>query len=229
MSDYRPELTRTPMPTRIRALPIDRGYPVPWFVQWVDGQPEFRAMDLSKFECAIHDRCCWVCGQRLGAHLAFVIGPMCAINRTSSEPPCHLECARWSAIHCPFLSRPHMVRREGNIPLDLKAHKGDAAIERNPGCAGVWITKRYTPFRAPGAAGTGWLIEMGPADSVEWYAEGRPATREEVEKSIESGLPLLAAQCEKEPWHRQDDCRRALEQARRAIDRWLPAAEEVRV
>jgi hypothetical protein len=37
----RPELTELPL--RMRGLPLDeRGYPVPWFVAWIDGKPEFR-------------------------------------------------------------------------------------------------------------------------------------------------------------------------------------------
>ena len=32
-----------PLPRRFLGLPIDdRGYPVPWFVHWVDGKPDFR-------------------------------------------------------------------------------------------------------------------------------------------------------------------------------------------
>jgi hypothetical protein len=82
----RPELG--PLPERIKQLPIDeRGYPIPWFVDWVDGKPEFRAMDGRKLVRAIKERLCWVCGQPLGVNLAFVAGPMCGINRVSSRTP----------------------------------------------------------------------------------------------------------------------------------------------
>src|SRR5580692_7475343 len=97
------------LPRRMTALPIDeRGYPVPWFVDWIDGKPEFRAMDPRKFVRAIKEKLCWVCGQRLGVNVCFVAGPMCGINRTSSEPPSHRECAVWSAQNCPFLNNPRM-------------------------------------------------------------------------------------------------------------------------
>ena len=33
MSTYRPELE--PLPDRMKRLPVHRGYPVPWFVEWV--------------------------------------------------------------------------------------------------------------------------------------------------------------------------------------------------
>src|SRR5690242_2247182 len=108
----RPELEQ-PLPDRIARLPLDeRGYPVPWFVDWVDGKPEFRAMDPAKWKRAVKERLCWVCGDRLGVLLVFPIGPMCGINRTTAEPPSHRDCALWSVRNCPFLSRPHMVRRE---------------------------------------------------------------------------------------------------------------------
>jgi len=147
---------------------------------------------------------------------------MCAVNRTSAEPPGHAMCAWWSAVNCPFLSRPHMVRREDaafNSSL-----QGSAAITRNPGCVGVWVTGTYLPFRVPvTAAPTGWLIEMGPPYRVEWYCEGRPATRAEIETSIDSGMPFLAAACEQEPTPaRRADARLALAAARSAVAALLP-------
>ena len=188
----RPELGV--IPKRLRHLPIDsRGYPVPWFVEWIDGEPEFRVMSGEKFQLAIIDRRCWVCGGPLGRNMTFVAGPMCLINHTSPEPPSHHGCAEWSAKHCPFLSRPKMERREDD---QVNAeHTGDGAIRRNPGCTALVTTRGYTPFKAPGAATIGWLIAMGEFEKVEWYAEGRQATRAEVAHSVETGLPLLEDIC----------------------------------
>jgi hypothetical protein len=196
----RPELT--PLPPRLLALPVDkRGYPVPWFVEWINGEPEFRAMDVDKWKFAIARGVCWVCGTPLGAHRVFVIGPMCAVNRTTSEPPCHLECAEWSARNCPFLARPQMVRREDeaiNRELALTNAAG-TAITRNPGVALLWNTRRghYRLYRA-GGGGTGHLFELDAPDSVLWFCEGRPATRAEVLHSIDTGLPLLRTIAEQE-------------------------------
>lgn len=186
----RPELEA--LPARLQRLPIDdRGYPVPWFVAWVDGRPEFRAMDAAKFIAAVKERRCWVCGDRLGVHLSFVIGPMCGINRTTSEPPSHHECAQWSARKCPFLTRPHMVRREDDFTEEMRnAPDGDVGIPilRNPGVALVWNTRGYQLTREPNGR---YLITVGEPESIEWYAEGRPATRAEVEHSVTTGLPAL--------------------------------------
>lgn len=189
--ELRPELP--PLPERIRKLPVDRrGYPVPWFVAWVDGEPEFRAADGQKYRRALHEHLCWTCGERLGTHLSFVIGPMCAVNRISAEPPSHHDCAVFSAIACPFLSRPHMRRREGGLPAEASDAPG-MAILRNPGVALVWTTRAMGLVRAPRPDGTdGVLVRFGRPSRVECFAEGRPATRDEVVASITGGLPLLA-------------------------------------
>jgi hypothetical protein len=179
------------IPDRIRNLPVDeRGYPVPWFVDWIDGKPEFRAMDGRKFARCINEKLCWVCGERLKKHVAFVIGPMCTITRTSAEPPSHLDCAEWSVKACPFLSKPQMKRREDDLINNENTHGRVAgvAILRNPGVSAIWITTRYTIF--PDDNGRP-LLEVGDPVSLTWWREGRDATRSEVIASVESGLPLL--------------------------------------
>jgi hypothetical protein len=171
-------------------LPLDRrGYPVPWFVAWVNGEPEFRAMDYGKWRRAMKEKLCWVCGGKLGRWQTFVIGPMCGINRTTAEPPCHRTCAQWSARNCPFLSRPHMVRREDEVMCAARENVAGTMIPRNPGVSLLWTTDSYTIFDDSKG---GKLIQIGEPDSVEWWAEGKPATREQVEASVNSGLPLLA-------------------------------------
>lgn len=209
-------MTLDTLPLRMKDLPRDqRGYPVPWFVDWLDGVPEFRAMDRVKFARALRERLCWVCGQRLGVHVSFVAGPMCGVNRTSSEPPSHRECAQWSAINCPFLSNPKMVRREDDLMNNPKLREQAAgfAITRNPGVAMVWTTRSYEVVNV----GNGSLITMGEPESVEWFASGRKATREEVDGSIETGLPILEGVA-----RQQAGGIEALRQAQRRLERWLP-------
>ncbi len=172
------------MPPQIACLPRDvRGFPVPWFVAWVDGKPMFHAADSAKLSEAVRFRKCWVCGQKLGRFSAFVIGPMCSINRVSAEPPSHLECAEFSVKACPFLSKPKMGRMDeikgGIVPGFM--------IKRNPGVACIWITPAFQIERDNG----GMLFRLGEPSRTLWYAEGRPATRDEVMASIESGMPIL--------------------------------------
>jgi hypothetical protein len=182
----------------MKDLPVDdRGYPVPFFVAWVGDKPEFRAMDKDKFLRCVRQKLCWVCGNRLGVNVCFVAGPMCGINRTSSEPPSHLECGRWSAQNCPFMVNPRMVRREDDLLNNAKlvANAPGAAIARNPGVAMLWITRGFEIIQTK----TGPLFHMGEAESVEWWACGKPATRAQVMESIDTGLPILEAAVAQEP------------------------------
>jgi hypothetical protein len=182
-------------PRFMQKLPIDkRGYCVPWFVDWVNGEPEFRAMDLRKFRKAITNRLCWTCGNPLFAEAVFVIGPMCAVNRISSEPPSHRECAEYAARYCPFLSKPHMTRRDDDEFHKNKLPAPGVMVERNPGVTLLWYTRRYTFMNVKGRAGAGdgVLFQLvGRPFKLEWYSRGRLASREEIRDGFESGLPLL--------------------------------------
>jgi hypothetical protein len=184
------------MPPRIARLPLDRrGYPVPWFVAYIDREPDFRVVRPRGVDQALSESRCWICGQlMLDTRVAYVVGPMCAVNRTSAEPPSHRDCARYAARACPFLTRPHARRRENNLPENGGAP--GLMIRRNPGVALVWITRQ--PLRVFEDGRGGRLFDIGEPVAAEWYAEGRSATRAEVMASIESGLPILRAEAEKD-------------------------------
>lgn len=176
-----------PPPARWNKLPIDRrGYPVPFFVDYVNGEPDHRIMAAYKVPMAIKRRLCWLCGQKLDDVVASVIGPMCAITRTIGEPPSHPECARYGAIACPHLTRPLAQRRPVDVP---GATFQEGGLRRNPGAVCVWMSRGVRPFRA----GRSILFDLGDELPVatEWYAQGRPALRSEVEASIDSGLHIL--------------------------------------
>lgn len=198
------------VPRGIRELPVDeRGYPVPWFVQWVDednratepghGTPEFRVMDSRKLERAIAEGLCWVCGRHLGRLGSFVLGPMCAVNRNSAEPPSHIDCALWSVRACPFLTRPGMRRREGGLPEGHREPDG-VMLRRNPGVMLVWVSDTWYPhtFRNPLNNQIERLIDIGEPVKTLWYREGRRAIREEILESIEGGIPTLMELAERQ-------------------------------
>ena len=199
----RPEL-RQPLPPRMRKLSVDaRGYPVPWFVHWLpDGTPEHRAMDTKKWPRAVHERLCWTCGEPMGKFLTFVIGPMCGVNRTTAEPASHLDCAIWSAQNCPFLSRPHATRRDVDTTQERFAHlRTDPAgigIARNPGVTLLWTTMTFYQWRPSArnradcpAINDGPLLHIGDPIAIRAFAEGREATRAEIDESTRTGLPAL--------------------------------------
>lgn len=192
-----PSIASIPIPERIKSLSLGpNGYPVPWFVAWVGEKPEFRAMDPVKLVRAVRESRCWVCGQRMTREKSFVIGPMCAVTRTNAEPPSHPECALYSVRACPFLTRPHMVRRENDLPEGAGFSAG-LAIKRNPGCCAIWTRAGAVDFFPDRPTG-GILFKIGEPTSVTWWCEGRPATRDEVLDSIESGIPLLGAESKEE-------------------------------
>jgi hypothetical protein len=193
--DGRQEMTREPAmtdaPTAIAHLPVNKaGYPVPWFVDrtldTADGEPDFRVADSRKLRDAIRFRLCWVCGKQRGRYGSFVVGPMCAINRTNAEPPCHRDCAVYSATHCPFLTRPSMVRRDKHLP-DARIDPAGVMILRNPGVALVYTARNFRPYPVD----NGVLWDMGAYTELQWFAEGREATVAEILASIESGIPAL--------------------------------------
>lgn len=203
-------LWREDIPVRMRMLPLDRrGYPVPWFVAWLrldgteckpgEGTPDFRVIGSQKIVRAVRERRCWLCGLPLGSHLAFVIGPMCAVNRINSEPPSHRDCARFALQACPFLSNPNMRRNER---IDLPPGSLDAPglhLDRNPGVMAMWITRTYRLVHVDGIVGNpGTLFELGTPSGVEWWAKGQPAKRVDVEAALHSGLSILKEQAERD-------------------------------
>lgn len=197
--DYRANL-----PTSMTTLPVDEaGRPVPTFVQWIDDKPDFRVMSSQHLRRCVMDHKCWVCGHPLGRYAAFVVGPMCLVNLNSAEPPSHYNCAFYSATHCPFLVNPNKVRRETHLP-DGMGEPAGVMIRRNPGVTAVIVVTSWTAYRD----GPGLLFNIGTKrlgghpdfiDRVEWYREGRTATRAEILESLGGGIPLLAEACDGDP------------------------------
>lgn len=186
---YHASIAALPTPARIQALSTDRrGFPVPWFVYTTAAGPDHRIVDQSKIPIAVANRLCWICGQPLGKTFTFAIGPMCAVNRVSSEPPSHDECARYAVQACPFLSRPEAHRRRAGLPEDeLLIAAAGIMLDRNPGVTLLWATRDYRPK----LVGNGVLFTIGDPVSVEWMTHGRPATRAEAASALYRGLPTL--------------------------------------
>jgi hypothetical protein len=210
MTEYNPAIAKLNMPRRFRKLPVDeRGYPVPKFVAYVNGKPDFRALDYKFFGQAFTQNLCWLCGERLGQHVAFVLGPMCAVNRINSEPPSHLDCARFAVKACPFLTQPRRRRNDQDLPWNA-APPGGIMIERNPGVSLVWVCETYKALRLDDDS---ILFRVGEPSMLEWYCHGRKATRAEIMESIETGIPILRGMAEKEGRKAVEDLERQYERA----------------
>jgi hypothetical protein len=165
----------------MKGLPVDaRGYPIPHFVAWVDGKPDFRLLDDAKFARSLSEKTCTVCGIPLGRFKSFVGGPMNVLQRICGEPPMHRDCALFAVQACPFLLLPLARRRLANLPDDLQRVPGEEMFEEgNPGVTSIWTC---TEFRAGRHVR---IFELGQATSLEWFTEGRPATTEEIAAACE--------------------------------------------
>jgi hypothetical protein len=186
MNRLNEKIAHLKMPARIAKLPIsDTGFPVPWFVAWIDGVPDFRIVDTPKIARAHTYGLCWLCGEPLGRFKCFVIGPMCAVNRVTAEPPCHRDCAEYAQRACPFLTQPRMKRNDKGM-TDYRAPPGEM-IARNPGVTVLWVCHEYSLMQVNNGA----LFRVGAPVEVVFFAQGRQATRAEIMESIETGYPLL--------------------------------------
>lgn len=174
-----------PIPPRMAHRPINRrGFPVPWFVTEKDASGDWDFVNVHPLRVveAVSRGVCFLCGERLGKYVAFVIGPMCSINRVSAEPPVHRECAEYAVRACPFLVNPNTRRNE-------KAARGDGSttpgimIQHNPGVNLIWITTSFTIQQR--------LFCLGEPVALAWFKQGRNATRAEINEAIDKGLPYL--------------------------------------
>jgi ferredoxin len=185
------------MPDKMRRRPLDeRGYPVPWFVAWINGKPDLRVMDPAKHQLALDRRCCWICGQALGKFATFVVGPMCIVNRTSAEPPSHMDCAKFAVRACPFLSIPTAHYREAKRPDNTVSNPGMQT--HNPQVMALWTCAEWHPFTAMVDGHVGTLVTFGDPSRVSFWREGRQATAREVQDALYRALPILQAEAERE-------------------------------
>lgn len=194
----RPELAAI-IPPRMRARQIDRrGYSVPWFVEYINGEPDFRVIDSEKHLRALKHRLCWLCGEKLGRRVTFVIGPMCLVNRNTSEPGSHLDCAEYAAKGCPFLTLPSAKYRDANLPGGERTMPV-GALDHNPGAMVLYTCRDWQPYIARDPSGrASVLLRLGEPETVTFWHKGRLATRTESLDAIERGLPKLEAIAEAE-------------------------------
>lgn len=214
---YNAAVAKLDMPERVRALPVDRrGFPVPKFVKWIDGQPDFRVVSSEHMTRCITRRVCWVCGDRLGRHVAFVCGPSSAITRRTVEPPSHLDCAEFALKACPFIMYPE--RGRGGFPDGMEHAAAVINLDRNPGCWLLWVTDGYeaSPF------GDAVMFKMREPSRLEWRHRGGVPTRDQARAALAAPIVELYKKVANEQQRRQLDG--AIAAAVAAIDAALPEA-----
>jgi hypothetical protein len=161
----------------MRSLLINKhGFPVPYFAKDPDN---LSIVSGPKRLVAIDARQCWVCGEKLGRQVTFILGPMDVVSRSTGEPPMHRPCAKFAIKACAFLSDPQ--RRRFTPPTREPAGLSPEEHGRyNPGAFAIWTTDDYHGY----LASNGELF-VGDPIKVTWFHAGKPATRAEVLRAFD--------------------------------------------
>lgn len=185
-------------PFRVGLLPTYDDIPVPWFVPWIDGVPDFRVTAETTAAAAINAGVCFICGRQRGRFSTFIVGPLAVINLSSAEPPAHRDCAQYALQVCPFMVNPAALRTS-DAPLP-------AGVERHPEVLIAWTTKRWSLFATEG----GLLIGIGDPSSLDWYTGGQPAGRDVCGEALKTARDVLL---KVSPEAEEDDIHHAYERA----------------
>lgn len=158
------------MPRQMHHLPrTPLGNPIPWWVQTVDGTPDYRAISLDTIHKALRDRLCLVCGWGLGPRVAFLFAGGSLLSRQATEPPAHEACATYSAQVCPFLATP--TRPDGGRQV-----------------IAVWVCRDFDT--SPSDIG-GPVLRAVDAAAVTWWHAGRPAARTDALDALDAAHATL--------------------------------------
>ena len=98
--------------------------------------PDLRITDFNKRHHSDGTQC-WICGEPLGEHKAFLISEDVVKTRVHDEPPSHRDCAIFAAKACPFIVNPQMRRNRKDMPLAVDARSG------HPAKYCVWVTNKF--------------------------------------------------------------------------------------
>jgi hypothetical protein len=81
-----------------------------------------------------------------------------------------------------------MRRNEKDLPQDMQAPAG-IHLDHNPGLMAIWSSLYPSkPFEPQGG---GVLFDLPTPHTVEWWTQGRLATRAECDEALKRGLPKL--------------------------------------
>lgn len=167
------DLTCIDMPPRVATLPRDpRGYPIPYTVKRDEsGKPDFRIIDPEKAMRAVRMRCCGICGETLGARIAFVGGPLALANRLFTDLPMHRDCAIYALRTCPFIAAPKFAYSRA-LPADTVV--SDNVSTDRPDRFGLGITKTFSVVSVNGEP----VLRAGEFESIEWWRHGKQVDHE---------------------------------------------------
>ncbi|MDX0857902.1 hypothetical protein GOL78_25525 [Sinorhizobium medicae] len=92
-------------------------------------------------------------------------------------------------------------------------------IERNPGVTLLWVRKGYRVMNEP----DGVLFRIGEPERVQFFREGRLATRAEVDHSIATGIDNLDHMAKREGAKAINELEKCKQQFTALLDQLLPA------
>jgi len=168
---------RVPMPKRIAALRRHKGLPVPSMVlddAW--GVPNFRVIDMEKWQALYHARGCGICGQRMGERVWFIGGPGSIDSHVFTDLPMHFPCAVFALRVCPFLALPRFkfIDAEVDMGEGVVLNVNDHVSTRRPERFGLASTMSYKAqllmdltTKVPSA-----VLRAGPWTVVQWWQHG---------------------------------------------------------
>ena len=147
------------IPSFLAHLKVDgRGYPIPFFVGYIDGKPDFRLLDAKKQVICFEQKLCSVCGKKLFKDsLFFISGPQGLSNAISTDPGMHRDCAEYSMKFCPHLYFEKSERREtGEVYQLAKMNTDQAVIVAKPN--ELFVIKADKYWKVPNPQGGGFYI-----------------------------------------------------------------------
>lgn len=152
--------SRCPIQRAISRLKTFAGMPVPAFIKWVDGKPNFRQIDEQQYMRHYQYRLCAICGTKLGLSCYWLGGEACMASHEFINGAMHRECAELSIRWCPFLNKTKPTYR-GDLkgaPMQdmsgrpdrmylLRGVTSEIVMEREPNWVGFHAGKQLTVVR----------------------------------------------------------------------------------
>lgn len=185
-----PDVSSIPIPERLARRPRDsRGYPIPASVQIdAQGKPDFRVTDVRQWQSLVSRRCCALCAEPLGRHLAFVGGPLSHKSRFFTDAAMHKECAEYALKVCPFLAAP---RFKFANPEHLRVAEGQELVinglasDTRPERFFLGITRGFQVVSVSGEI----VLQAEPWESTTWWRQGEPMAQDEAPSTMTEPVP----------------------------------------
>jgi hypothetical protein len=157
------------IPPFLSHLKVDeRGYPIPFFVAYVKGKPDFRMIDPKKFNYCFEQDLCFVCGKKHVKKNYFIVtGPQGLANGVHSDCPSHRGCLEYSLKICPHLFFESSQRNErGEHYNHAVKTTGVAGVKEKPDI--LYLIKADKWVTIPGPNG-GVLIKFRKVSYEEYH------------------------------------------------------------